>query len=534
MTSAAKSRLLNNINNVEEIFLYFTDIDFNDLRAFQFVFVFTKNSVLKVLNATKKPQRKFSISAIDIFRRIKPFTKLKKIMVCEKQGKESLKSSNSEDSSSSSLYKLLNTSRPVKEWLENQKISFSLISLISDDLSNSNDLDNWNHSDHLDLIKIIDYLDLEIANYLKTLDKNLESDQIIKLLSQLEINISNLSKIENESKISNDLNESVDLSNSLINEKNQLLEFPEIFDQKIRIQSKLDRSKDLVDEIIQLNVIERGDLVQLPSLLEFYNFLKNQYVSLEENIGKRLDENKVELLSNLNNLELSVNEIEKVLKENFEKKQSKQGKKKELRLPIPYNHFKLIYHNAGLSFVRQPVLRQSQLRVIYCLLYFLGLRLGELKCLTIEDLEEGLKTGELNLVLSKTNTPIIRVLPTQGLNLLQSLKKEIDFIFKDCGLKYLGSLKANNEEIPDKSNFVAFINDDLYYISTHIGIPVYTSHSFRVTYITNLLKTQPVHNVSKIVGHKDWNSTLLYNRYMVNSTEIKDILNNSFEKSMKL
>ena len=58
----------------------------------------------------------------------------------------------------------------------------------------------------------------------------------------------------------------------------------------------------------------------------------------------------------------------------------------------------------------------------------------------------------------------------------------------------------------------------------------FKSHSFRVGYITKLLRTLPVQKVAAIIGHKDTESTMSYQRYVVNKEEIQQLLKDSFNE----
>ena len=68
--------------------------------------------------------------------------------------------------------------------------------------------------------------------------------------------------------------------------------------------------------------------------------------------------------------------------------------------------------------------------------------------------------------------------------------------------------------------WVRFLNRRLKPAVAHFGLNL-KSHSFRVGYITPLLKYAPVQQVAAIVGHSNINCTLNYNRY---ATEKKDII----------
>lgn len=72
---------------------------------------------------------------------------------------------------------------------------------------------------------------------------------------------------------------------------------------------------------------------------------------------------------------------------------------------------------------------------------------------------------------------------------------------------------------------IEFVNDDInntckiYNINRN-----YSSHSFRVNYITEILKQIPVHKAAHFIGHKNIQSTLKYNRYSFDRDYQADVL----------
>ena len=54
---------------------------------------------------------------------------------------------------------------------------------------------------------------------------------------------------------------------------------------------------------------------------------------------------------------------------------------------------------------------------------------------------------------------------------------------------------------------------------------VVTSHSFRINYVTKLLRSVPLQRVKKIVGGKKIKTTERYDRYVVIKSEVGEIVN---------
>ena len=78
----------------------------------------------------------------------------------------------------------------------------------------------------------------------------------------------------------------------------------------------------------------------------------------------------------------------------------------------------------------------------------------------------------------------------------------------------------------DNKYFIKIINKDLKNTCQINKIPYNTkSHSFSINMITNLLKHTSVQDAADIIGHKDTKSTMAYKRYVLNKTEILNLLN---------
>jgi integrase len=209
----------------------------------------------------------------------------------------------------------------------------------------------------------------------------------------------------------------------------------------------------------------------------------------------------------------------------------KSSLKIQLRDPVYSNHYDLFMIGAGQSIQKKmKVVRTAQLRIIYTVLYFSGLRLNEIKYLTKEDFILATQNAEFNIIHSKTKTCQKHVLPLVGKNVIQNLLPEIELIFDQYRFQFLGNSKAFSNETFSNDNFVRFVNNDMRFTCRKFGVlENFKSHSFRVGYITKLLRTLPVQKVAAIIGHKDTESTMAYQRYIINKEEIQNFLKDSFE-----
>ena len=106
-------------------------------------------------------------------------------------------------------------------------------------------------------------------------------------------------------------------------------------------------------------------------------------------------------------------------------KQKKGRKIQPLRDPIDVHLFPLFLLNAGSSYKRQKELRTAQLRITYTILYHTGLRINEIRHLTLEDIHKAVDAAQFSLVHHKTKKAHIHVLSKQAIQDLQSLKTEL-------------------------------------------------------------------------------------------------------------
>jgi integrase/recombinase XerD len=203
----------------------------------------------------------------------------------------------------------------------------------------------------------------------------------------------------------------------------------------------------------------------------------------------------------------------------------------QLRDPIYGNHYDLFMIGAGQSIQKKlKVVRTAQLRIIYTVLYFSGLRINEVKNLTKEDFILATQNAEFNIIHSKTKTCQKHVLPLVGKNAIQNLLPEIKLIFEQYGFQFLGNSKVFSKETFSTDNFIRFVNNDMSFTCRKFGVlENFKSHSFRVGYITKLLRILPVQKVAAIIGHKDTESTMAYQRYIINKEEIQNVLKDAFE-----
>lgn len=178
------------------------------------------------------------------------------------------------------------------------------------------------------------------------------------------------------------------------------------------------------------------------------------------------------------------------------------------RLPIDRKlHEELIYF-VGRSDTRERV--KDKIIFAYTILHHSGMRASELLKLTYQNLNDGIDDGKFSLDNStKTKSTRLILLTKLG-------RKEIGELVEG----YEGSMKGLVFATKDggtlsKGPFIRLLNR---HIHTILG-KLHSSHSYRISYVTDLLKVSSANLAQKAVGHKSVSTTL---RYGYSSTE--DIL----------
>ena len=135
----------------------------------------------------------------------------------------------------------------------------------------------------------------------------------------------------------------------------------------------------------------------------------------------------------------------------------------------------------------------SAFRIAITLLGFAGLRVNEIKDLSFQQLNEFIDKKQMQIYQSKQNKHRTLILSQQGYKMLCGLKKDIQAVY------YKRETLSGGV---DKNSWIDFINKKLLDAAHHFGLNI-KSHSFRVNFVTSLLKVAPLQQVSEIVGHRD-------------------------------
>ena len=157
----------------------------------------------------------------------------------------------------------------------------------------------------------------------------------------------------------------------------------------------------------------------------------------------------------------------------------------------------------------------------YTILYYVGLRINEIRQLKQIDIDNAISAGQFNLVHYKNKQAHIHVLSAKAVQDLKKLQLEFSTVFSQYKYNYL----FGKEKPISKETLIRNINKDLKNTSEICQLPYnIKSHSFRINFISNLLRITTLQNTADIIGHKDVKSTMSYKRYSLSKKEIEELL----------
>ena len=201
--------------------------------------------------------------------------------------------------------------------------------------------------------------------------------------------------------------------------------------------------------------------------------------------------------------------------------------RKKLRLPITKNLFRfLLIQKKG--FKRRKI-GYHRFRICCVLLYSTGLRLSDIGALNLENITDLATSCSTQIISKKTNCVLPIVISEKNRMYLLRLKPEIFLIFKDL----INKTKVSKKDIfritlshtKTNSLFNYWFNNQLNFYLYQIfqnnsfflsQLSLYKSHSFRIGRVTRLLGGKmPIQDVAVLMGHKNIQTTLLYNRFQI-------------------
>ena len=93
--------------------------------------------------------------------------------------------------------------------------------------------------------------------------------------------------------------------------------------------------------------------------------------------------------------------------------------------------------NAGNSSIYKKELIGAHLRICYTLLYHIGLRVNELRNITLQEILEAMETSQITLISYKTKQSHIYILSKQAIRDLRQRQADFDVVFQKNKYKYL-------------------------------------------------------------------------------------------------
>ena len=163
-------------------------------------------------------------------------------------------------------------------------------------------------------------------------------------------------------------------------------------------------------------------------------------------------------------------------------------------------------------------------RIAITLPGFTGLRVNEIRELTLEQLLQFKDNRSLQVYQGKHNKHRTVLLSQEGFTVLSKLNKETREVFS--------KRKTLSGDV-DKNTWISFINKKLNKAAKAFNINL-KYHSFTINFVTSLLRIPPVQQVSQLVGHKDLTSTIVYSRYTIDTVEAQQLLYKGLYKSVEV
>ena len=197
-----------------------------------------------------------------------------------------------------------------------------------------------------------------------------------------------------------------------------------------------------------------------------------------------------------------------------EERKSNKSQRKRLPLRDPANNTVYNWLMLQPKNTKQRRISFLRFRLAITLLRHTGMRAAEVAEVTDQQIETAIQHGHVDIILAKTNKPHRYVFTQAARDALSRLQVERIHVFA-LHKRLAGVLRGNH--------WVEFINLNLQSAVKQFGLNL-KSHSFRVGYVTHLLRYAPVQHTAAIVGHSDIRSTIAYNRYVPDREHVIELL----------
>lgn len=176
----------------------------------------------------------------------------------------------------------------------------------------------------------------------------------------------------------------------------------------------------------------------------------------------------------------------------------------------------------------------QRVRLALVLLYLTGLRVSNLLLITKKQYQDFYKSGSMILPLIKRGNRNHSInIPMQQAKLLTYVKNEGKALCLDKeadDLLFTSSVETDKKKQLCRVTFNKEINGYLKHVSAQLKKNI-RSHSFRITYVTDLLEHGvPIHDVCDLVGHKSISTTYLYKGSHLTKAKQLSILEKRFKE----
>lgn len=288
----------------------------------------------------------------------------------------------------------------------------------------------------------------------------------------------------------------------------------EIFFNEIKNLKNINQTLDKLNNNLQINN---------KIIVENNNNLKKNNKVLEETKNKLLNDNQ-ELKQKLDFVKKEI-EFQQELRKQKEEKANKikNAKKQPKRDYIEYSEFNYLLNLCG-----SDTIFDTRKRCAFLLLYFTGLRVSNLLNLKIKNIKDLIYNGYTRVdLIKKGEIEHLITLSHESKKILNNHYNCFHKLYKYKGDEdFFFTSVYDTKKAIHRSNFNKELNDILKIASKELNKNIKT-HSFRTTYITDLLEIAPLHVVKDIIGHKVVASTEIYYRSSLTHKKSLDILNKS-------
>ena len=158
-------------------------------------------------------------------------------------------------------------------------------------------------------------------------------------------------------------------------------------------------------------------------------------------------------------------------------------------------------------------------RIAATLLRWTGCRASDIARLTLTHIRQAVQRPTFQIVQPKTGKTRVIVLSKKAVMDLKAIHLDIAEVFDSNLQKPLASTSVSNKLLTS-AQWVRSLNEFIKPAKKQFNV-VLSSHSFRVNYITSLLRSVPLQKVSKLVGHANPNTTARYDRYVLDVQDMQ-------------